>query len=89
MRSARNEYGGLKGDQVKRLNELEIENNRLRRASRSDCTKLIQSEPAKGNISALPPPRKTSRPGIGPAPIDAARDFNHPIDEAVLSADIV
>ena len=28
----RNEYGGLKGDQVKRLKELEIENSRLRRA---------------------------------------------------------
>ena len=25
----RNEYGGLKGDQVKRLKELEIENSRL------------------------------------------------------------
>ena len=28
----RSEYGGLKGDQVKRLKELEAENNRLRRA---------------------------------------------------------
>ena len=28
----RNEYGGLKGDQVKRLKELEAENTRLRRA---------------------------------------------------------
>ena len=38
----RKEYGGLKGDQVKRLKELEIENNRLRRAV-SDLTldKLI------------------------------------------------
>ena len=38
----RNEYGGLKGDQVKRLKELEIENSRLRRAV-SDLTldKLI------------------------------------------------
>ena len=26
----RSEYGGLKGDQVKRLKELEAENNRLR-----------------------------------------------------------
>jgi putative transposase len=43
----RNEYGGLKGDQVK----LEIENNRLRRAV-SDLTldKLILSEAAKGNF---------------------------------------
>jgi putative transposase len=47
----RNEYGGLKGDQVKRLKELEIENNRLRRAV-SDLTldKLILTEAAKGNF---------------------------------------
>lgn len=47
----RNEYGGLKGDQVKRLKELEVENNRLRRAV-SDLTldKLILSEAAKGNF---------------------------------------
>jgi transposase-like protein len=46
----RNEYGGLKGDQVKRLKELEIENSRLRRAV-SDLTldKLILAEAAKGN----------------------------------------
>jgi putative transposase len=31
----RNEYGGLKGDQVKRLKELETENGRLRRAARA------------------------------------------------------
>ena len=47
----RNEYGGLKGDQVKRLKELETENTRLRRAV-SDLTldKLILSEAAKGNF---------------------------------------
>lgn len=47
----RNEYGGLKGDQVKRLKELEIESNRLRRAV-SDLTldKLILSEAAEGNF---------------------------------------
>ena len=47
----RNEYGGLKGDQVKRLKELEIENNRLRRAV-SDLTldKLILADAAKGNF---------------------------------------
>src|SRR5450631_4076695 len=33
----RSEYGGLKGDQVKRLKELEAENTRLRRAV-SDLT---------------------------------------------------
>ena len=44
-------YGGLKGDQVKRLKELEIENSRLRRAV-SDLTldKLILAEAAKGNF---------------------------------------
>jgi len=47
----RNEYGGLQGDQVKRLKELEQENNRLRRAV-SDLTldKLILTEAAKGNF---------------------------------------
>jgi putative transposase len=47
----RNEYGGLKGDQVKRLKELETENTRLRRAI-SDLTldKLILTEAAKGNF---------------------------------------
>ena len=47
----RNEYGGLKGDQVKRLKELEKENSRLRRAV-SDLTldKLILTEAAKGNF---------------------------------------
>ena len=47
----RNEYGGLKGDQVKRLKELETENNRLRRAV-SDLTldKLILAEASKGNF---------------------------------------
>jgi transposase len=44
------EYGGLKTVQVKRLKELEQENNRLRRAV-SDLTldKLILAEAAKGN----------------------------------------
>jgi transposase-like protein len=47
----RNEYGGLKGDQVKRLKELEAENTRLRRAI-SDLTleKLILREAASGNF---------------------------------------
>ena len=46
----RNEYGGLKGDQVKRLKELEAENARLRRAV-SDLTleKLILKEADSGN----------------------------------------
>ena len=46
----RQEYGGLKSDQVKRLKELEAENTRLRRAV-SDLTldKLILQEAARGN----------------------------------------
>jgi putative transposase len=45
----RNEYGGLKSDQVKRMKELEVENARLRRAV-SDLTleKLILKEAASG-----------------------------------------
>ena len=47
----RSEYGGLEGDQVKRLKELETENTRLRRAV-SDLTleKLILKEAASGNF---------------------------------------
>ena len=46
----RQEYGGLKLDQVKRLKELELENIRLRKAV-SDLTldKLILKEAARGN----------------------------------------
>jgi putative transposase len=46
----RQEFGGLKSDQVKRLRELEAENTRLRRAV-SDLTldKLILQEAARGN----------------------------------------
>jgi putative transposase len=47
----RKEYGGMKTDQLKRLKELEKENERLRRAV-SDLTldKLILKEAAKGNF---------------------------------------
>ena len=47
----RQEYGGLKTEQVKRLKELETENTRLRRAI-SDLTldKLILEEAARGNF---------------------------------------
>ena len=47
----RSEYGGLKGDQVRRLKELEAENARLRRAV-SDLTldKMILAEAARGNF---------------------------------------
>ena len=46
----RQEFGGLKSDQVKRLKELEAENTQLRRAV-SDLTldKLILQEAARGN----------------------------------------
>jgi len=47
----RQEFGGLKSDQVKRLKDLEAENARLRRAV-SDLTldKMILAEAAKGNF---------------------------------------
>jgi putative transposase len=47
----RQEFGGLKTEQIKRLKELELENSRLRRAV-SDLTldKLILAEAAKGNF---------------------------------------
>ena len=46
----RQEYGGLKSDQVKRVKDLEQENARLRKAV-SDLTleKLILKEAASGN----------------------------------------
>jgi transposase-like protein len=46
----RSEYGGLNGNQVKRLKELEAENARLRRAA-SDLTldKMILAEATRGN----------------------------------------
>jgi putative transposase len=47
----RQEFGGLKIEQVKRLKDLELENSRLRKAV-SDLTldKLILTEAAKGNF---------------------------------------
>jgi len=47
----RKEYGGLNGDQLRRLKELEKENERLRRAV-SDLTldKQILVEAARGNF---------------------------------------
>jgi hypothetical protein len=47
----RQEYGGLKVDQVKRMKELEAENARLRRAV-SDLTleKLVLKEVASGKF---------------------------------------
>ena len=47
----RQEFGGLKSDQVRRLKDLETENARLRRAV-SDLTldKVILAEVARGNF---------------------------------------
>ena len=47
----RQEYGGLKSDQVKRMKALELENQRLRKAV-ADLTldKLILAEAARGNF---------------------------------------
>ena len=49
----RQEYGGLKSDQVRRMKELEKENQRLRQAV-ADLTldKLILREAARGNFGA-------------------------------------
>jgi transposase-like protein len=47
----RQEYGGLKSNQVRRMKELETENQRLRKAI-ADLTldKLILQEAARGNV---------------------------------------
>jgi putative transposase len=47
----RREFGGLQTDQVRRMKDLELENQRLRKAV-SDLTldKLILAEAAKGNF---------------------------------------
>ena len=47
----RQEYGGLKSDQVRRMKELETENQRLRKAV-ADLTldKQILAEAARGNF---------------------------------------
>ena len=47
----RQEYGGLKSDPVRRMKDLEIENQRLRKAI-ADLTrdKLILQEAARGNF---------------------------------------
>ena len=88
----RKEFGGLKGDQVKRLKDLEKENDRLRKAV-SDLTleKLILKEAASGTSEPLPP-SPLRRPchgevlrfgalclqGSGPASFDTAQDAERP-----------
>ena len=50
----RKEFGGLKSDQVRRMKELETENQRLRKAI-ADLTldKLILQEAARGNFFSI------------------------------------
>ena len=50
----RQEYGGLKSDQIKRMKQLELENQRLRKAV-ADLTldKLILAEAARGNSFSI------------------------------------
>jgi putative transposase len=71
----RQEFGGLKSDQVKRLKDLETENQRLRKAI-ADLTldKLILQEAARGNYFSIrgssinPPSRGILVAGVnGPA----------------------
>ncbi len=99
----RQEFGGLKSDQVKRLKDLETENTRLRRAV-SDLTsdKLILQEAARGNFEA---PR-VAAPALSmfgascrspsAAPVRRSASIARPSadpqgheDEARLTADIV
>src|SRR5215207_5299066 len=81
----RQEFGGLKRAQVKRLKDLETENTRLRRAI-ADLTldKLILQEAARGNFYASPGLHRACSPGTGcirasrlrgarPASLDAAQ----------------
>ena len=58
----RQEFGGLKLDQVKRLKDLEAENTPLRRAV-SDLTldKMILAEAARGNVWSAPGPQAECR----------------------------
>ena len=79
----RQEYGGLKSDQVTRLKDLEEENARLRKAV-SDLTleKLILKEAASGNWQAPPaaaaassvPSRRSVFPSASPAASSASID---------------
>ena len=57
----RQEFGGLKSDQVKRLKDLETENTRLRRAV-SDLTLDKLDHCAGGGSSATADPKLTFQP---------------------------
>ncbi|MDR5726292.1 MAG: IS3 family transposase [Terriglobia bacterium] len=100
----RNEYGGLKGDQVKRLKELEAENTRLRRAI-SDLTldKLILQEAAPGKllsparrracvdhvVAELGVPQRRACRALGQHRSTQRRLPTTPDDEVALRADII
>jgi putative transposase len=67
----RQEFGGLKSEQVKRLKDLELENSRLRKAV-SDLTldKLILQEAARGNFAprvAMPALSRSERSCVSPS----------------------
>ncbi len=75
----RKEFGGLKTDQVKRLKELEKENERLRKAV-SDLTleKLILREAASETSEPRPPPglyrsRQAEVPRLGTPRLSRSR----------------
>src|SRR5215207_7410083 len=70
----RQEFGGLKSDQVKRLKDLETENTRLRRAI-ADLTldKLILQEASPGKLLSPARRRVCILRGARPASLDAAQ----------------
>ena len=74
----RQEFGGLKIEQVKRLKELELENNRLRKAV-SDLTldKLILQEAARGNFQGprvgVPALSRSERSCMSPSVVPVRR----------------
>jgi transposase-like protein len=76
----RQEFGGLKSDQVKRLKELETENTRLRRAI-SDLTldKLILQEASRGNVWSAP-----SLQGSLGSDLDSLRKCIRPLASGLL-----
>jgi putative transposase len=99
----RQEYGGLRSDQVKRLKDLEAENVRLRRAV-SDLTldKIILAEALLGASNPRAPPRlhrpRSERvetvgapdlPRAWAASVHPAGVPTEPDDEERLTADIV
>ena len=70
----RKEYAGMSGDQLRRLKELEKENERLRRAV-SDLTldKQILKEAARGNFFSIRGPRVNAPLVTSPSSATSAR----------------